>query len=142
MPQKQLTIGELANRTGVAASALRYWEDLGLLPAPARVSGRRRYPPSAVDHVAAIVLLRDTGFTLRELKRFISSPAQAADGWRELARRKLTELDQRIAEAQAARTAVAHALSCPHENILECPNFAGTAAARLTGNPLAQAHPH
>jgi DNA-binding transcriptional MerR regulator len=137
-----LTIGELAHRTGVATSALRYWEELGLLPAPARVSGQRRYPPSAAQLVGVILLLRDVGFTLRELKALITSRSAAVDGWRELAGRKLTELDQRIAQARAARTAIAHALACPHEDILECPNFAGVVAARLAGSSLDEAHPH
>src|SRR4029453_8375252 len=46
--ERLLTIGELARRVGVASSALRYWEDVGLLPAPKRISGQRRYPESAV----------------------------------------------------------------------------------------------
>ncbi len=142
MTDEQLTIGELANRTGVATSALRYWEELGLLPASARVSGQRRYPPSAVEMVGVILLLRDVGFTLRELKALIAPRSLAGDGWREPFQRKLTELDQRIAQAQAARTAIAHALACLHEEILDCPNFASVVAARLAGKSLQQAHPH
>jgi DNA-binding transcriptional MerR regulator len=142
MPEEQLTIGELAHRAGVATSALRYWEQLGLLPAPDRVCGQRRYPRSAVGLVAAILLLRDVGFTLRELKALNASRSSAGDGWRELHQRKLTELDQRIAQAQAARTAIAHALACPHQDIRECPNFAGVVAARLEGSSLTDAHPH
>jgi DNA-binding transcriptional MerR regulator len=137
-----LTIGELAQRTGVATSALRYWEQLGLLPLPARVSGQRRYPPSAVGLVGMILLMRDVGFTLRDLKMLVASGSSAGDGWRELHQRKLTELDQRIAEAQAARTAIAHALACPHEHIFQCPNFGSVVAARLAGSSLAEAHPH
>ncbi|MFC5833741.1 MerR family transcriptional regulator [Nonomuraea insulae] len=137
---EQLTIGELASRTGVATSALRYWEELGLLPAPARVSGQRRYPPSAVELVGLLLLLRGVGFTLREVKAFIASRSPAGDGWRELYRRKLTELDQRIAQAQVARTAIAHGLACPHENILECSKFAGGIAALLAGSSLEEAH--
>ena len=64
---EQLTIGELASRTGAATSALRYWEKLGLLPAPARVSGQRRYPPSSVKLVGVVLALRNVGFTLREV---------------------------------------------------------------------------
>ncbi|WP_440089358.1 MerR family transcriptional regulator [Streptosporangium sp. LJ11] len=139
---EQLTIGELASRTGVATSALRYWEELGLLPAPARVSGQRRYPPSAVGLVGVVVLLRDVGFTLREIKAFIASRSPAGDGWRELYRRKLAELDQRIAQAQVARTAIAHGLACPHEDIFECPNFTGGVAALLAGSSLEEAHSH
>ncbi|MEU4704131.1 MerR family transcriptional regulator [Nonomuraea dietziae] len=137
---EQLTIGELARRTGVATSALRYWEELGLLPAPARVSGQRRYPPSAVRLVGVVVLLRDVGFTLREVKAFIAARSPAGDGWRELYQRKLTELDQRIAQAQVARTVIAHGLACPHRDIFECSNFAGGVAALLAGSSLEEAH--
>lgn len=137
---EQLTIGELASRTGVATSALRYWEELGLLPAPARVSGRRRYPPSAVELVGVVLLLRNVGFTLREVKAFIASRSPAGDGWRELYQRKLAELDQRIAQAQTARAAIAHGLACPHEDIFECSNFTGGVAAFLAGCSLEEAH--
>lgn len=137
---EQLTIGELASRTGIATSALRYWEQLGLLPAPARVSGQRRYPPSAVGLVGVVVALRNVGFTVREVKAFMASRSPAGDGWRELYRRKLTELDQRIAQAQAARAALAHGLACPHEDIVECPNFTSGVAALLAGSSLEEAH--
>jgi DNA-binding transcriptional MerR regulator len=137
---EQLTIGELASRTGVATSTLRYWEEIGLLPAPARVSGRRRYPPSAAEMVGVVVALQNVGFTLREVKAFIAGRSEAGGGRRELYRRKLTELDRRIAQAQAARTAIAHGLACPHEDIFECATFAGGVAALLAGSSLEEAH--
>jgi DNA-binding transcriptional MerR regulator len=137
----ELTIGELATRTGVATSALRYWEEIGLLPAPIRVSGQRRYDSSAVDRVAEILLLRDAGYTLRELKAYLT--ARSTDGnWRELAHHKLAELDARIASAQAAHTMIAHGLACPHEDIRDCPNAARMRAARLAGASLEEAHQH
>jgi MerR family redox-sensitive transcriptional activator SoxR len=139
---KQLTIGELATSTGVARSALRYWEELGLLPAPARVSGQRRYPASAVELVAEILLLQDAGFTLRELEAVLAARSDRSPDWRELCRRKLADLDERIARTQAARTAVAHAVACRHHDLRSCPTFAGVLAARLAGAPLHQAHPH
>jgi MerR family redox-sensitive transcriptional activator SoxR len=142
MLDEQLTIGELARTTGVATSALRYWEELGLLPTPARLSGQRRYPASAVGLVGQILLLQDAGFTLRELKAMIAARADDPDAWRELAQRKLAELDERIAQAQAARTAIAHALACPHDDILHCPNYARVVAARVAGSPLHEAHRH
>jgi DNA-binding transcriptional MerR regulator len=137
---EQLTIGELASRTGVATSAVRYWEVLGLLPAPARVSGQRRYSPSAVGQVGVILALRNVGFTLSEVKAFIASRSPAGDGWRDLYQRKLTELDQRIAQAQVARAAVAHGLACPHKDIFECPNFTSGVTALLAGRSLEEAH--
>jgi len=69
--------------------------------------------------------------------------ARATDpsSWRELARRKLAELDERIAEAQAARVAVEHALACPHDDIVTCPNFQEVVRLRLAGKPLEDVHP-
>jgi DNA-binding transcriptional MerR regulator len=135
-----LTIGELARRAGVTTSALRYYEELGLLSAPARVSGQRRYPESAARLVAAILLYSDAGFTLAEQKALIASPAQAPHDWRQLAQRRLARLDEQIARAQAAREAVSHALRCPHEDIAQCPNFNDAITARLAGQPLSQSH--
>jgi DNA-binding transcriptional MerR regulator len=142
MSERLLTIGELAHRAGVATSAVRYWEELGLLPAPARISGQRRYPEAAVGLVGMILLLRDVGFSLAEQKAFMAPRGVALDEWRRLARRKLAELDERIAKAQAGREAIEHGLRCPHEDIRECPTFRGLVAARLAGQPLQEAHSH
>ena len=142
MVDRHLTIGELANSTGVATSALRYYEELGLIPAPVRVSGQRRYPESAVGLVGMILLLRDVGFSLRESKALLASRTQAADGWQKLAQRKLADLDEQIVKAQTAKEAITHALHCPHDDIATCPNFASVIAARLAGQPLEEAHSH
>jgi MerR family redox-sensitive transcriptional activator SoxR len=142
MSARLLTIGELARRTGVAASALRYYEELGLLPTPARISGQRRYPESAVELVGIILLLSDVGFTLAEQKAFMAARAIAPDEWRQLARHKLAQLDEHIAKARAAREAIDHALHCPYEDILHCPNFRSLVSASLAGQPLHEAHSH
>ncbi|MFD0854666.1 MerR family transcriptional regulator [Actinomadura adrarensis] len=145
MADEQLTIGELAAATGVATSALRYWEELGLLAAPARASGQRRYRPSAVERVGLILVLRDVGYTLSEVKAFIAAGSgnEDEDAWRRLAQRKVAELDERIAQAQAARTAIAHSLACPHEDgLFECPNVTRIVKARLAGTPVSEAHSH
>jgi DNA-binding transcriptional MerR regulator len=133
----ELTIGEVARRTGVATSALRYWEELGLLDAPGRVSGQRRYPESAVTQVGAILLRRDAGFSLAEQKALIGA---RGDARRRLHRDKLAELDEQIAKAQRAREAISHGLECPYEDPLECPNFRRLAEGRLAGQSLAEAH--
>ena len=135
-----LTIGELAKRTGVATSALRYWEELGVIPAPTRVSGQRRYPSSAVALVGMVLLLQDVGLTLREAKVFVASRSSDPATWRSLYERKLAELDEHIAYAQAARTAIAHGLACPHSDIADCPTFASVLSARLDGATLQEYH--
>jgi MerR family redox-sensitive transcriptional activator SoxR len=140
-PGGLLTIGELARRAGVTAPALRYYEELGLLPAPARISGQRRYPASAARLAAAILLYSDAGFTLAEQKALMA-PRAGTPGWRQLAQRKLAELDEQIARAQAARQAIRHALRCPHEDITQCPHFNAGLTARLAGQPLPRSHQH
>jgi len=91
--------------------------------------------------VGVILFLREVGFSLSELKTLVAS-RPPVDSWRQLADRKLVELDQRIAHAEAAREAIARALACPQEEILQCPNFASAITARLAGTPLHEAHPH
>jgi DNA-binding transcriptional MerR regulator len=139
-PGGLLTIGELARRAGVTASALRYYEELGLLPPPARISGQRRYPESAARLVGAILLYSDAGFTLAEQKALMASHKSVSGEWRRLARRKLAELDEQIARAQAARDAIRHGLRCPHEDITQCPHFNAGITARLAGQPLSRSH--
>ena len=92
--------------------------------------------------VGIILLLRDVGFSLAEQKALMASRAVALDDWQQLAQHKLAELDDQIAKAETAREAIDHALRCPHEDFLACPNFASVIAARLAGQPLHQAHPH
>jgi DNA-binding transcriptional MerR regulator len=128
MGEELLTIGELAARTGVATSALRYYEELGLVRSVTRVSGHRRYPPEAVGTVGAILFLRDVGFT--------ASRGDSPRAWHELARRKLQELDERIHQAEVAKVAVEHALECPRDDIVTCPNFQEVVRQRLAGKRL------
>jgi DNA-binding transcriptional MerR regulator len=137
-----LTIGELAERTGTATSALRYYEDVGLLSHTTRVSGHRRYDPMSVAIVGVILVLQEVGFSLSEIKALMASRAEAPDGWRKLAKAKVAELDQRIAKATAARTALQHSLRCGHEDVLDCPNFQAVVAERLEGLSLAESHVH
>jgi DNA-binding transcriptional MerR regulator len=139
-PGGLLTIGELARRAGVRASALRYYEELGLLPAPARISGQRRYPESAARVVGTILLYSDAGFTLAEQQALMVTRASTPGGRRQLMQRKLAELDEQIARAQAAREAIGHGLRCPHEDITHCPNFNVGITARLVGLPLSRSH--
>jgi DNA-binding transcriptional MerR regulator len=140
MADDLLTIGELSRRTGVATSALRYYEEVGLLGHATRISGHRRYPPEAVGVVGAILLLRDA-FTLDEIRRLMAARSKSPRSWRELARRKLVELDERIEEAQAARFAIEHALECPYEDIVDCPSFQQIVLLRLAGKPIEDVHP-
>jgi DNA-binding transcriptional MerR regulator len=134
-----LTIGELARRTGVTTSALRYYDELGLVRPTGRVSGHRRYAVDAVAAVRAIRFLQEVGFTLAETK-LIASRRGSRDTWRALARRKSEELRLRIAREEAARQAIEHSLVCPKEDIFDCPNFWASVNHVLAGHELADAH--
>jgi MerR family redox-sensitive transcriptional activator SoxR len=136
MGDELLTIGELSRRTDVATSALRYYEELGLVRPVARVSGHRRYPPDAVGEVGSVLFLRDVGFTLEEIRRLMAARSRSPRAWRELVGRKITELDERIAEAQAARVALEHSIACPHDDVVTCPKFQEVVRLRLDGRRL------
>ena len=121
-------IGELARRTGVATSALRYYERVGLLSPAERIGQRRHYPPSSAERVALIRLCQDAGFTLAEIGRLLEGWSRA---WGRLAERKIAELDARIADAQRAKELITHALECPHRDLFACPNFRSALEAYL-----------
>jgi DNA-binding transcriptional MerR regulator len=140
MDEDLITIGELSARTGVAVSALRYYEELGLLTPQARISGRRRYASDAVAAVAVIRFLRDLHFTLGEIAQLTAAEPGAGDVWRALAERKLTELDDLIARASAAREALDHGRACPQQDARAYPTFWRIVARHQAGEPLAVAH--
>lgn len=134
-----LTIGELAERTGVPTSALRYYDELGLVRPVAREHGQRRYGAEAVRQVGVVLLLRDLGFTLAEIAQLLTDRPRRKSTWERLARDKMTELGRLIADAETARTALTHALECPKGDLAACPTFWSIVDARLGGGSLAKA---
>lgn len=135
-----LTIGELAQRTGVTTSALRYYDELGLVRPTGRASGHRRYTVDAVAAVGVIRFLQEVGFTLAEAKRLIANRKRSPVAWRALAARKSEELRHRIAREEAALQAIEHSLDCPKDDFLECPTFWATVKGVLAGVELTEAH--
>lgn len=127
-----MSIGELARRTGVATSALRYYERLGLLTPVERAGQQRRYASSSAERVALIRLCQDAGFTLAEIGRLLPDMRRGRRGWHLLAERKIAELDARIARAQQAKNLIQHGLECAHRDLFACPNFRSAVEARLT----------
>ncbi len=118
-----LTIGETACRAGVPASTLRYWESTGLLSSPERVGGKRRYDPDDLRRVALIQLSKRAGFTLAETRVVLSgfsrgTPPPAV--WRELAKRKLPEIDRKLAEARAMKAILEAGLGCECLTLEDC----------------------
>src|SRR3954463_14580583 len=101
-----LTIGEVARRAGLNASAIRYYESRGVLPEPDRESGRRRYTDETVRRLHVIDVAKRAGFTLDEARALLATADDgkpASGPIRELALRKLPDVDALIARAQAMR---------------------------------------
>ncbi|MEY9213452.1 MerR family transcriptional regulator [Thermobifida halotolerans] len=117
----ELSIGELAERFGLATHVLRHWESMGLLRPARRVNGRRRYTPDHLAQVALILRGKDAGFSLEQLREILDAPDGAAR--RALMSEHLAVLDTKIAQLQVARSLVEHTLSCDADDFLTCPNM-------------------
>ncbi|TMQ93971.1 MerR family transcriptional regulator [Actinomadura soli] len=117
----ELSIAELRARTGLASSALRFYERKGLLRVTRRAGGKRVYDEDAVEQVALIDLLKQAGFTLSEIAVLVGPSGRTAPDWRAAASAKLLELDQRVEQIQRARKALRHALDCEHDHLDDCP---------------------
>jgi MerR family transcriptional regulator, redox-sensitive transcriptional activator SoxR len=116
-----LSIGEVARQTGKAASAIRYYESIGLLPAPIRVAGRRRYSPETVRSLAVVETAQRAGLTLDEIRLLLDRPG--GEELRAVAERKLPELDALIGRAELVRTWLEHAARCECPDLDACPLF-------------------
>lgn len=134
-----LTIGELAARAGMATSALRYYEQRGLLPSVRSSGGHRLYPRSALRRVAFVRAAQAVGLTLEEIQAALAGlPAArtptAAD-WERLSRQWQPLLDARIAAMQRLRDQLASCIGCGCLSLKRCKlyNPEDAAAVRGTG---------
>jgi MerR family transcriptional regulator, copper efflux regulator len=131
--EDELTIGQLAARFGLATHVLRHWEDVGLIEPAERVNGRRRYRAWHVARVATILLAKDAGLRLDQIKAILG----ATDGpaRKELLRHHRDELDRRLAAIDASRQIVQHGIDCHAEDFTRCPNFLRLVEEKTAGRP-------
>jgi MerR family redox-sensitive transcriptional activator SoxR len=132
MPSQSLTIGQLAREAGLNTSAIRYYERVGLLPEPERESGQRRYGPDALRRLHVIDVAKRAGFTLDEAAVLLATDVDGSPGHpqlRELAQRKLPEVDALIERAQAMRQWLSTASSCNCDTLDVCGLFDDGAAS-------------
>jgi MerR family transcriptional regulator, redox-sensitive transcriptional activator SoxR len=118
-----LSIGEVARRTGLAASTLRFYEKAGLLPSPLRLSNQRRYDAAILGRIKLVKIARSAGFTVEETRKFISGfPAGTAPSarWQALAERKRQELDALIDGAQRMKAVLATQFGCRCPRLEDC----------------------
>jgi MerR family redox-sensitive transcriptional activator SoxR len=126
MSMRELSIGEVARRAGLAASALRYYEKAGLLPAPPRRSRQRRYPEAVLGRVYLVQLALDAGFTIRETRTLLagfSAQTPPAARWRALAARKLEEIDAMMERAQRMKALLQSSFRCRCPRLEDCERY-------------------
>jgi MerR family redox-sensitive transcriptional activator SoxR len=120
---KMMSIGEVSKRTGVAASALRYYEDAGILPAPQRAGGRRLYGADAIRRVDVLRFAQQVGFTLEEIRTLFNGfgdETALSARWEPLARAKLAELDMLSKRIRKMKRALELGMKCRCVRVEDC----------------------
>ena len=124
-----MLIGELSRRAGIAPSAIRYYEEQGLLPRAARLSGRRVFDGRALANLMVVRLAGDAGFTLKEIRQLVTEFGE--NRWRRLAQRKLGEIQAASDRLRSMTALLEKLLEC------ECPDieFCGRAIEKSGATP-------
>jgi MerR family transcriptional regulator, redox-sensitive transcriptional activator SoxR len=137
----ELTIGEVARRAGVATSSIRYYERIGLLPPPERLSGQRRYDMEVLGKLGFIGVAQSAGFKLREIKRLLDGvdrPDGMGEQIRSLSSQKLTEVEELLERARAMKGWLEVAQECGCATPEECALFPAPGEEAGTALPVIQ----
>jgi MerR family transcriptional regulator, redox-sensitive transcriptional activator SoxR len=125
-PETLLTIGQVAERAGLRTSHIRFYERVGVLPEPDRVSGQRRYRVDVLHRLAIIDVAQRAGLTLQEITPLTGPDNRSADASRHiraLADEKLPQIDALIARAQAVKQWLQVARTCDCTSLDVCGLF-------------------
>ena len=128
-----LTIGQVAARTGLRASAIRYYEELGLLPKTIRQSGRRVYDASVFDRLAVIDLAKTAGFELRDIKLMVAAGDRPASAWQSLGKRRRAQIDQDMKRLRLMKQIVSEIDRCSCATQSQCARQFAAAKAKYIG---------
>ena len=116
-----MTIGQVAKESGFAASAIRYYEQAGVLPRPIRSGGRRQYGPAILERLAVLERAKACGFSLAETRQLFygfRESAPPSERWQTLARRKIAELDELARKIAATKELLQRPCAC--KDLAEC----------------------
>jgi DNA-binding transcriptional MerR regulator len=128
-----MPIGEAASMLNMNTSALRYYEDRGLI-SPVRQAGRRLYSRHDLHRLAFIRLIHRLGLSLDTAAAVLNEPSEE---WRETIRRQIKELDELISQAKGAQQFLSVAIQCPADHpVRDCPTFIGGLDRLLDGITL------
>ncbi|MET7649135.1 MerR family transcriptional regulator [Streptomyces sp. NPDC005426] len=137
MAEPLLDIAEVAHRSGLAPSALRFYEKKGLIASAGRNGLRRTYVPDVLDRLTLITCARGAGLSVAEIGRFLAAqPSDAALRTRMAA--KASSLDEQLGRLTRLRDSLRHAAVCDHDPIVGCPDFKraiGNVPAPASGEP-------
>jgi MerR family redox-sensitive transcriptional activator SoxR len=121
-----LLIGEVARRAGVRPSTIRYYESVGVLPEPQRVAGRRQYSPEILRTLAVVGAGQRAGLSLGEVRELLTasnSRGAVSDRLREIADRKLPEIEALIERSLLVKSWLEAAADCRCPTLDDCPLF-------------------
>lgn len=119
---KDIDITQLARRTGLPASTLRYYEEKSLITSIGRRGLRRLFDPEVLQRLALVTLGRKAGFSLAEISAFFLGSSNSKID-RDMLRAKAAEIDRQIIVLQQVSRGLTHAAKCPAPSHLECPRF-------------------
>ena len=145
-----MSIGQVAQCCGLAPSAIRYYEKVGLLPKPLRVGRRRSYAADVIGRVRLVQFAREAGFTIAETRRFVagfSATTPPAVRWRTLAERKLVEIEAQTQRLRHMKLLLQASFHCRCLSVEDCARIIGslgspadrTAAVKDSGASRARA---
>ncbi|MFE0426457.1 MerR family DNA-binding transcriptional regulator [Streptomyces sp. NPDC058953] len=121
MDEHRVDIGEAAALFGLSPATLRWWERTGVLPAPPRAGGRRRYGERELRQVGLAYLCCVLGRMPLGSAVAVVSGEFGPDTWRKAVTEQISRLDQELAELHTARTYMTHLLRCEHDDMTACP---------------------
>jgi MerR family redox-sensitive transcriptional activator SoxR len=133
----ELTIGEVARRAGVAASTIRYYESIDLLPKPIRERGQRRYEESVLGKLGFIGVAQSAGFSLDQIKELvegIDGGESMGTAMRSLSTRKLDEVDELLERTKAMKGWLEVAKECGCMTPAECALFSAEGEPRVNAD--------
>ncbi|HNN45377.1 MAG TPA: helix-turn-helix domain-containing protein [Azospira sp.] len=127
-----MDISEVSKRTGIPASALRYYEQKGLIASLREKGERRRFAPGALDQLALIALGQAAGLSLDDIRTMLT-PEGGPHVDRQLLLAKAEEIDAQIKRLRAMSSGLRHAAACPAPSHAECPSFQKLLKAAASG---------
>ncbi len=124
---RELTVGDVARRTGVAISALHFYESKGLISSSRSAGNQRRYRPDVLRRVSVIRVAQEVGIPLSEVGLALASlPTDRAPtraDWAEISERWAADLDRRITQLRKLRNGLVHCIGCGCLSLAECQLF-------------------